>query len=77
MPMGSLQKRVGKVEERLGRGAGGCLRWPNPNGTFIEVRGVRTLVDLYAVCAARGWKDRGHQGKDGHDGDRIRQNRTQ
>ncbi len=62
--MSNLQKRVKKIEERLEPDAGGCLRWPNPDGTFTEIPGCRSLADLCALSLARG-RGRGERGSSG------------
>ena len=50
--MGSLQRRVGRIEEQLEPDDGPGLRWPNPDGTFIEVHGCQSLADITALCRA-------------------------
>lgn len=51
--MNSLSRRVDRIEEQLEPNSGPCLRWPNPDGTFIEVPGCRSLADVAAICRAR------------------------
>jgi hypothetical protein len=45
----SIKGRLKRIEERLGPEDGPWLRWPNPNGTFTEIRGCRSLVDVAAM----------------------------
>ena len=49
-----LSRRIEKIEKALKPEKGEWLKWPCPDGSFIEVPGCRTLVDVYALCAARG-----------------------
>lgn len=52
--MNSLSRRIDKIEERLEPDAGPVLRFPNGDGTFMEVRGVRSLNDpQIALAVAR------------------------
>jgi hypothetical protein len=43
--MKSLPNRIERIEEQLEPDKGACLRWPNGDGTFIEVPGCRDLND--------------------------------
>jgi hypothetical protein len=77
--MGRLSRRIDKIEKALEPDAGACLRWPNPDGTFTEIPGCRSLADLYAQSLARGrgaGARKNHQVIGGCDDDGIGQNRT-
>ncbi len=47
--MHSLSKRIDRIEELLEPDTGPVLRWPNGDGTLIEVPGCRSLIDLVAL----------------------------
>ena len=46
--MNSLERRLIKIEKKLGGSQGPWLRLPMGDGEFIEVPGCRTLADYYA-----------------------------
>jgi hypothetical protein len=52
--MNSLYRRVDRIEAELEPDRGEGLRWPNPDGTFTEVPGCRSLNDpQIAIAIAR------------------------
>jgi hypothetical protein len=54
--MNRLSKRIDKIERRLKPEKGEWLKWPCPDGSFIEVPGCRSLVGV-AARAGIGRKD--------------------
>ncbi len=66
--MNSLSRRVDRIEEQLEPDRGPCLRWPNPDGTFTEIHGCRSLADIAAICHARGLTKAGARPIDEHRG---------
>ncbi|GEM_PF-2491806 len=55
--MSSLSRRVDKIQEQLEPENGPVFRWPNRDGTFIEVRGVRSLNDPKLVLRVASLAD--------------------
>ena len=43
-----LSRRIDKIERRLKPEKGEWLKFPCPDGSFIEVPGCRTLIDVMA-----------------------------
>jgi len=73
--MNNLSRHIDRIEEQLEPDNGACLRWPNPDGTFIEVPGCRSLNDpAIALGIAKG--NREDDWNEDDDADRIRQNPT-
>ena len=66
--MSNLHRRVDRIEEQLEPDKGVCLRWPNPDGTFTEIHGCRSLADIAAICHARGVAKAGAGATDEHRG---------
>ena len=62
----NLARRVDRIEEQLEADRGPWLRWPNPDGTFTEIRGCRSLVDVAAICRAKGVAKAGAEPTDEH-----------
>jgi len=53
--LNALTRRIGRIEGRLKLDRGPGLRWPNPDGTFTEVPGCRSLNDpKIALGIAKG-----------------------
>jgi len=49
--MNKLSRRIDKIERRLEPEKGECLKFPCPDGSFIEVPDCRTLIDVLARVA--------------------------
>ena len=49
--MNRLSRRIDKIERRLKPEKGQWLKFPCPDGSFIEVPGCRTLIDVLARVA--------------------------
>jgi len=48
----TVESRLKRIERALEPdGKGKCLKFPCPDGTFIEVPGCRTLIDVLARVA--------------------------
>jgi hypothetical protein len=45
-----LSRRIEKIEKALKPEKGEWLKWPCPDGSFIEVPGCRSLVDVAALA---------------------------
>jgi len=52
--MDSLSRRVDRIEEQLEPDKGPWLRWPNPDGTFTEVPGCKSLNDPQIALRVAG-----------------------
>lgn len=52
MSIQSRLRRIEKIERALGAEKGTCFRFPCPDGSFIEVPGCRTLLDVLALADA-------------------------
>ncbi len=48
--MRNLKRRVAKIEKALEPEKGEWLKFPCPDGSFIEVPGCRSLVDVMALA---------------------------
>ena len=46
--MRNLKRRVSKIEKGMGPEKGEWLRFPCPDGSFIEAPGCRTVIDVVA-----------------------------
>jgi hypothetical protein len=68
----SIEGRLKRIEKRLESEEGPSLRWPNPDGTFTEIHGCRSLADIVAICHAKG-RERSEANHD----DGIRHNPTE
>lgn len=55
--MSSLSKRIDRIAEQLEPENSPVFRWPNADGTFIEVRGVRSLNDPRIVLRVASLAD--------------------
>ena len=47
-----LLRRIDKIERALKPEKGEWLKWPCEDGTFVEVPGCRSLVDVAAIVGA-------------------------
>ena len=52
-----LSRRIEKIERVLKPEKGEWLKWPCPDGSFIEVPGCRSLVDVAARAGMRKRKE--------------------
>jgi hypothetical protein len=64
----SIKGRLKRIEEQLEPDRGPWLRWPNPDGTFTEIHGCRSLADIAAICRAKGVVKAGAEPTDEHRG---------
>jgi hypothetical protein len=49
----ALTNRLRKIEEALEPEKGEWLKFPCRDGSFVEVPGCRSLVDVIALCSMR------------------------
>lgn len=73
--MGNLSKRVDRIEEQLEPNKGPSLLWPSDDGTFTEIPGCRSLLDVYAKYILPYERAKKEGATD--DGDGIRHNPTE
>jgi len=73
--MRNMARRIDQIERRLEPEKGEWLKWPCPDGSFIEVPGCRTLVDVYAKCSAMGRRPGGQLLEKATKSDKILRNR--
>jgi hypothetical protein len=64
----SIEGRLKRIEKRLESEEGPSLRWPNPDGTFTEIHGCRSLADIAAICRASAVAKAGAGPTDEHRG---------
>ena len=56
--MSDISRRIKKAEKKLEPEKGHWLRFPLPEGGFIEVPGCRSLIDVAALVGARRHKEK-------------------
>jgi len=49
-----LSRRIDKIERKLRPEKGEFWQFPHPDGSFIDVPGYLTLIDIVAMCGGVG-----------------------